>query len=132
MCQQCGNERLRHLHKVKLATCDVIEVGCVCAAKLCGQEWQQRINDAERAMDRQDGNLKKLAALKSSWKVPKMKGKGKKVTGEYDGIPVVIYWSLGSGYTTDHFTGAPVCPEPRGYETIMQWVEKMYGRLLNV
>ncbi len=51
-CENCGNTRLVHLHRVQKDDGSVIEVGCECAANLC---YSQRadINHAEKLMDKQ-------------------------------------------------------------------------------
>jgi len=56
-CENCGNERLRHLHRIRDENGSELSVGCVCAAKLCASQ-DKEIATAERAMTREDRRLK--------------------------------------------------------------------------
>jgi hypothetical protein len=125
VCQNCGNERLRHLHRIQTDE-GIIEVGCVCASKLCADQ-DEEIKSAERLMNKQDVKLKLIAALKESWKITRSKGAVRKVIGQYNGHEVLIYWELGCGWTTK-LPDAPVCPEPRGWERVQTFIEDYYMR----
>jgi hypothetical protein len=58
-CEECGNERLCHLHRIRFADGTEKNVGCQCAARLCsGQEGD--IAKAEKKMKRRDRLAKKL------------------------------------------------------------------------
>jgi len=127
MCQNCGNERLRHLHRVKTEDRGIIEVGCVCAANLCSEEQHSHIKDAERTMEREDVRLKRITALRDSWKVKRSKGAVRQVLGEYNGESVTIYWEQGCGFTVK-LPGAPTCPQPSGFETVQRWTETYYSQ----
>ena len=136
MCQNCGNERLRHLHQVKVGdeghtnkkgiyfdAGTILEVGCYCAANLCPSQ-DEPIHRAEREMDKEDARLKQAEKLKASWKARRKKGNICRVIGQLDGYEFTVYWAWGLGWTTD-LPNAPIHPEPRGYEWITMWIEKL-------
>jgi hypothetical protein len=64
-CEECGNERLHHLHRIRFEDDTEKSVGCVCAASLC-EGQKDDIDNAEKEMDRRDRRDKKWNALLES------------------------------------------------------------------
>ena len=59
-CEECGNERLCHLHRIRFADGTEKNVGCQCAARLCSDQGED-IAQAEKDMKREERWRKKLA-----------------------------------------------------------------------
>lgn len=118
MCQRCGNEKLLRLHSVQTDD-GIIEVGCVCAARLCaGQEGD--IKSAELRMDREERKFKKVQELRNSWVVYSDRGGKPRVSGDLGQTSIDIFYIKGKGYTT-LWKDAPYF---RSHKQAMTWCEE--------